>query len=179
MNLELTILSQIGQTFLKWNRKENNSIEVNAKKLKFFPAATKPAFALAMTLDKTPYIDPDIEEERQEKIRKLDVSLRVDKVQFGLFYRPPLGVTRNFSVEWEGFANKSLVWLFWEYDHKLIRVRIGDPMTEQTCSSVVIRFSNIRKLGISYDFGNPCKQTSLTLLCIFHPTLYQLYALTW
>lgn len=113
-----------------------------------------------MTLDKTPYLDPDIEEERQRTIRALDVHLRIDKVQIGLFYRPSPGAGREFSIEWEGsFIDKSLGWLSWEYEHKLMRVRIGDPMTEQTNSSIVIQFSNIRKLGINYDFGNPCKCT--------------------
>jgi RNA-dependent RNA polymerase len=152
-------MSQIGQKFLKWIRKDNNCIEIREKNLKFFPAKTRPLLGLAMTLDKTPYLDPDIEEERQTKIRLLnDANFRVDKVQIGLFYQPSPGKNRNFSIEWEGsFMDKSLGWLFWEYDHKLIRVQIGNRMTEETGSSIVIKFSNIRKLGINYDFGNPCK----------------------
>lgn len=108
------------------------------------------------TLDKTPYLNPDIEEELQEKKRLLDVSLRVDKVQIGLFYRPAPGANRSFSVEWEDhYTEKSLGWLGFEYEHKLIRIRLGDPMTEQIGSNIVIKFANIRKLAVSHDFGNP------------------------
>jgi len=157
--LGLKTMSQIGQRFLKWVRKETNYIQVGKKNLKFFPAKTRPLLGLAMTLDKTPYLDPDIEEERQKKIRFLtDHLLRIDKVQFGLFYRPSPAKGRCFSIEWEGsFTNKSIGWLSWEYEHKLIRVQIGNRMTEETGSSIVIKFSNIRKLGIDYDFGNPCR----------------------
>jgi RNA-dependent RNA polymerase len=117
-----------------------------------------PDRALAATLDKTPYVDPDIEAERQVKMRALDVQLRVDKVQIGLFYRPEPTANRCFSVEWEAsYTDKSIGWLYWEYEHKLIRIQIGDRMTEQTGSSIVIKFSNIRKLGAHYDFGNPCE----------------------
>ena len=40
-----------------------------------------------MTLEKTPYTSPDLEEERQNKNRLLDEALRVDAVQFGVFFR--------------------------------------------------------------------------------------------
>lgn len=112
-----------------------------------------------MTLDKTPYINPDIEEERQQKMRELDVHLRVDKVQMGLFYRQTPGANRSFSIEWEGsLVDRSLGWLSWEYEHQLMRVRVGDPMTEQTGFSIVVKFSNVRKLAVHYDFGNPCER---------------------
>ncbi|KAF7980169.1 hypothetical protein HWV62_39639 [Athelia sp. TMB] len=149
---------QVGNTFMKWYRKEGNRIKVGGKRntLKFYPSRTPPRRDLLTTLDKTPYLNPDIEEELQEKKRLLDVSIRVDKVQMGLFYRPAPGQNRNFSIEWEShFVEKSLGWLGWEYEHKLIRVRLGDPMIEQTGHNIVIKFSNIRKLAISHDFGNP------------------------
>ena len=143
-------------------KKESNGITINEKQLKFFPAKTKPFLALAMTLDKTPYVDPDIEEERQKTIRALNVHLRIDNIQVGLFYRPSPNAGRNFSIEWEcSLTDNSIGWLSWEYEHKLIRVRIGDPMTEQTGSSIVIKFSNIRKLGINCDFGNPGNHTAI------------------
>jgi RNA-dependent RNA polymerase len=150
-------MPQIGKLFLLWLKKDDNFIRINLKKLKFFRAKTKPLLGLMMTLDKTPYLDPDVEEERQKNIQALGVRYCVDKIQIGMFYRPSPGAGRNFSVEWEAsFSSKSLCWLSWEYDHKLLRVCIGDKMTEQTGSSIVIRFSNIRKLGIGCDFGNPC-----------------------
>lgn len=149
----------MGKVFLKWLRRDKkNHIKVGRNKLWFNHSDTKPPRALAATLDKAPYVSPDIEAERQDKIRKLDVQLRVDKVQFGLFYRERPGASRNFSIEWEGsYTNKSVGWLSWEYEHKLIRIQTGDRMTETTGASIVVKFSNIRKLGVNYDFGNPCK----------------------
>lgn len=128
---------------------QKNHIEVGTRKLRFFAADRPAPRVLAAKLDKTPYLDPDIEAERQDKIRKLGVRHRVDKIQIGLFYRRSPGASRNFSVEWEdSFIENSLAWLSWEYQHKRIRLQIGNPATEQRGSSIIIKFSNIRKLGV-------------------------------
>jgi RNA-dependent RNA polymerase len=89
-----------------------------------------------MTLEKTLYVNPDIEEERAEKILGLQHPLRVDEIQFGVFYRPayptyPKMVSRAFSIEWEhSYTQKSLGWLRFEYDHKLIRVEVIPTILE-------------------------------------------------
>jgi RNA-dependent RNA polymerase len=83
----------------------------------------------AQTLEKTPYLPPEIEEEREEKLQKLDVGLHVDKVQFGIFYRELYDLpeaSRRFSNEYElSYKNRSAGYLQIEYDHKLIRIRVG------------------------------------------------------
>src|ERR1700720_4694802 len=110
--------------FLRWISNNNNSIKVGRKKLKFVPKGTITSPELALFLDKSPYVDPNIEEECEKKIRILsDAHLRVDKIQIGLFYRCPDALNRSFSIEWEdSFLDKSLGFLSWEYEHKLIRV---------------------------------------------------------
>lgn len=81
----------------------------------------------AQTLEKTPYLPPEIEEEREEKLQKLDVGLHVDKIQFGVFYRSSTdspGASRRFSNEYELYhRDRSAGLLQIEYDHKLIRIK--------------------------------------------------------
>ena len=110
-------------------------LKIDNKKLKFFREGAPPK-GLALTLEKTPYVNPDLEEEREKKLRALEARLRVDIVQFGTFYRPKypskddeLLVPRAFSIEWEGnYVKHSIGWLTFEYDHKLIRITVSpDP----------------------------------------------------
>ena len=82
----------------------------------------------AQSLEKTPYLPPEIEEEREEKMQKLNVGLHVDKVQFGVFYRIPGDspkASRRFSNEYElSHRDRSAGFLQIEYDHKLIRIQV-------------------------------------------------------
>ena len=119
----------LGNRFLFWIKEK--PLKIQGKKIKFFRAGH--AFqGVALTLDKTPYTNPDIEEERQNKLRDLQDHFRVDLVQFGVFYRPKYPSTpsepltsRAFSVEWEGkYTTHGIAWLSFEYDHKLVRVRV-------------------------------------------------------
>jgi len=117
---------KLGHNFLKFVRE--NPIRIDGRKIKFFPCNEGPQRGLAVTLEKTPYINPDIEEERQQKIYDLQEAFRVDEVQFGVFYRayPTTAPPRAYSIESElNLAMKSLGWLRFEYDHKLIRIEVS------------------------------------------------------
>jgi RNA-dependent RNA polymerase len=127
----LTIPSEkLGHKFLEYVY--NNPLKINKKRLKFFRKEA-PEKWLSLTLEKTPYVSPDLEEERDRKLRALDGRLRVDIVQFGIFYRPNYPSTdseplqpRAFSIEWEGnYVKNSIGWLAFEYDHKLIRITVS------------------------------------------------------
>jgi RNA-dependent RNA polymerase len=121
--------AEIGLKFLNWVK--DRPLKIEGKKVKFYRRGNPPP-GLALTLDKTPYIDPDIEEQRQEKIWDLRDQFRVDAVQFGVFYRPKYPsspqerlTSRAFSVEWEGtYTTESIGWLSFEYDHKVIRIKV-------------------------------------------------------
>jgi RNA-dependent RNA polymerase len=130
----LTVPSEkIGNKLLE--HLHHNPLKIDKRKLKFFREGDPPKY-LALTLEKTPYVNPDIEEERDKKLRALEARLRVDIVQFGTLYRPtypskddePLH-PREFSIEWEGnYVKHSIGWLTFEYDHKLIRITVSiDP----------------------------------------------------
>lgn len=119
----------IAKKFLQWVK--DVPLKIEGKKIKFYRRGC-PREDIAITLDKTPYINPDIEEEHQQKVWDLKDYFRVDAVQFGVFYRPhyptkpsePLK-SRAFSVEWERkYVTESIGWLAFEYDHKLIRIKV-------------------------------------------------------
>jgi RNA-dependent RNA polymerase len=123
--------SDIGNKFHRWI--QDSPLKMKGKKLKFFRLGLPKERGLAVTLDKTPFVNPDLEEEHQKKLWDLQDSFRVDTVQFGFFYRPkypsnnsePLS-PRAFSIEWEhNCATESIGWLSFEYEHKLIRLKVS------------------------------------------------------
>ncbi|KAF8151715.1 RNA dependent RNA polymerase-domain-containing protein [Crassisporium funariophilum] len=140
----------------------NDPIKIEKKKIKFFKRG-QPSPWLAATLQKTPYVNPDKEEERQEKLAKLDSTLRVAIVQFGVFHRPKYPTRseealspRDFSIEWErDYVKDSCAWITVDYDHKLIRMTLGDELTEKDGYDVCINFSSLKVIGAGYDFGEP------------------------
>jgi RNA-dependent RNA polymerase len=124
--------TKIGHEFQRYIRK--NPIRIQGKNLKFTTSNQPPAKGLALTLEKTPYINPDIEEQRQQIIHQLQDPLRVDEVQFGVYYRtyrktrtttkfvPP----REYSVECKlDYTRHGEGWLRFEYDSKLIRIEVS------------------------------------------------------
>ncbi|KAI0345277.1 RdRP-domain-containing protein [Trametopsis cervina] len=149
----------VGQKLYKLCRAKALSIRVKGKEIRFIISGKKPMPKKAQTLEKTPYLPPEIEEEREEKLQKLDVGLHVDKIQFGVFYRSSTdspGASRRFSNEYELYhRDRSAGLLQIEYDHKLIRIKLGNPMTEEIAHNIVIKFDIIRKLAMGLDFGHP------------------------
>ncbi|KAI0362487.1 RdRP-domain-containing protein [Trametes cingulata] len=150
---------RVGDRLLKRVYEEGKPIVINGRKMRLFRGKKAPGRALKETLEKTPYLEPDEEEKHEDKLRRLDIGLHVDKVQFGVFYRrpeDPMTAPRIFSNEYEiSHRDKGAGMLWFEYDHKLIRIQLGDRMTEEIGSNIAITFSNIRKVAIGMDFGNP------------------------
>ncbi|KAF8077751.1 RNA dependent RNA polymerase-domain-containing protein [Lyophyllum atratum] len=152
--------SEVGMKFLRWV--QDRPLRFEGKKIKFYRRGHSSHPGLALTLDKTPYINPDIEEERQKKLWDLRDQFRVDAVQFGVFYRPKYPLipeerltNRAFSIEWERtYTTDSMGWLAFEYDHKVIRISLGNEMMDKFGSSIAINFASIQKIAVGYD-GNP------------------------
>lgn len=60
------------------------TIKVGGKRLKFIPTTKHiPPYTLA-ALQKAPYVNPDIAQERQQKIDALSSDFRIDKLQIGV-----------------------------------------------------------------------------------------------
>ena len=93
--------------------------------MRFFRTKERPPYWLATTLEKTPYLPPEIEETKETILRKLDVAFHVDKVQFGTYFREKYPGGRSFSVEWQ---KQDVAWLKFEYDHKLIQIKVEQPL---------------------------------------------------
>ncbi|KAG2355838.1 RNA dependent RNA polymerase-domain-containing protein [Suillus spraguei] len=133
------------------------TIKVGKKRLKFIPANKHIPNSALVTLAKAPYVDPDIAQKRREKIDALSSAFRIAKVQIGTFYRPQdtrPSDPRAFSVEWQFDLLDGLGWLNFEYEHKLIRAKVGDPARGQLLYSLIVTFININKMAVGYDFGN-------------------------
>ncbi|KAG2750605.1 RdRP-domain-containing protein [Suillus brevipes Sb2] len=133
------------------------TIKVGKKRLKFIPTNKYIPNDVLVTLEKAPYVDPDIAQRRQEKIDALSSNFRIAKLQIGTFYRPQDASPsdpRAFSVEWEANLLNGLGWLSFEYEHKLIRAKVGDPARGQLSYSLIVTFTNINKMALGYDFGN-------------------------
>ncbi|KAJ3544084.1 hypothetical protein NMY22_g2913 [Coprinellus aureogranulatus] len=113
----------LGRKFLGHVR--GNPIKVLGKKLHFRHGGKPPRRHVVATLDKTPFVDPDIEEKHVQTVWALDRSLRLEKVQFGAFFRKSYPGGRSFSVEWEkSYAPVGFASLKFEYDHKLLRLTV-------------------------------------------------------
>uniref|UniRef100_A0A0W0FPC4 RNA-dependent RNA polymerase n=1 Tax=Moniliophthora roreri TaxID=221103 RepID=A0A0W0FPC4_MONRR len=141
----------IGHKFLDWVKE--NPLKIRGNKIKFYRKWEPPWHSLVMTLQRTPFVDPDIEEAHANKVLQLDDKLRVDIAQFGVFFKSPrAGSVREYSVEWQhDYTKISTAWLKFEYDHKLIRIMLGNPMTEEIGYSIAINFASIQKIGVGYD----------------------------
>ncbi|KAF8844823.1 RdRP-domain-containing protein [Paxillus ammoniavirescens] len=156
----LTVTRKHGGKFLRLNKNGEISVTVKEKKLRFIGPNNNPIPRwLALELEKAPFIDPDIAKDRQSRIDSLNQPFLVTRVQIGTFYRPKNALPREpraFSVEWDqDLRQDSLAWLFFEYEHKLLRVRIGDPMQEQTFYNIILKFASINRMAMEHDFGNP------------------------
>ena len=120
---------KVGDKFLKLVCGERVPVVINGRKMRFFRSKNKPGRGLQETLEKTPYMEPELEEKREDKLRRLDIGLHVDKLQFGIFYRrpkDPMTASRVFSNEYEiSHREKGAGLLWFEYDHKLIRIQVG------------------------------------------------------
>ncbi|KAJ7461474.1 RNA dependent RNA polymerase-domain-containing protein [Mycena latifolia] len=159
-----------------WVVNRKNPIKVGNKKIKLQKGFHGTREYEALTLSKTPYVDPDIEREHQHKLNELEEALRVDVVQFGFYYRdypakpipdnkpPPL---RKFSTEWERLyfnttppprhrssspgPPSGVAWLRFNYDHKVIRIQLGDESTEYLGANININFASISRIALGYD----------------------------
>ncbi|KAF9265704.1 RdRP-domain-containing protein [Marasmius fiardii PR-910] len=146
---------KIGHQFLDWVRQR--PLKIEGRKIKFYlDKQRKLRHWLSLTLQRTPYVDPDIEEAHQQKLHDLDAAFRVDTVEFGVFFSGISAAgkrkSREFSIEWkQDYTKESAAWLRFEYDHKLIRITLGNSMTERTGYSIAIPFASIMKVGYGYD----------------------------
>ena len=80
-------------------------------------------------MEKTLYLNPEIEEELEAKLEKLNVGIHVDKLQIGVYFRRPgddATKHRLFSVEHViAPKTRSAGILQFEYERKLLRLVVS------------------------------------------------------
>ncbi|KAI9452162.1 RdRP-domain-containing protein [Russula earlei] len=152
----LRVAEKLGKRLLRWNYdSEENNIVVNGRHLRLFNAHRSVPFPVQQTLEKALYIDPDRDRLRSHmEYQARQVRLRIARLQFGVWYKPSNspGKGRSFSVEYErDFLRQSSAYISVVYEHKLVHI---DRETEENNYLILVKFSNIRKLGLGYDEFN-------------------------
>ncbi|KAK0501876.1 hypothetical protein EDD18DRAFT_1101583 [Armillaria luteobubalina] len=139
----------IGQKLLKWAKE--TPIRIKIKKIKMHKKGPVNDH-VALTLQRMPFVNPDIEEEWEDKCQQLD-SKEEHLVQHA------------YSIEWErDYAVNSAAWLKFKYEHRLICINLGNKTTETEGQTIAISFSSIQKMAVSYD-GKPLSLTTLSDIC--------------
>ncbi|RPD60068.1 RdRP-domain-containing protein [Lentinus tigrinus ALCF2SS1-7] len=142
---------QLGERFLRAAvRSGGERIQILGKTVYIKRGQERPPKGLIERLNKTPYVDPD---EEADRIRKMDVirdlRILVDVVQFGVYFRHPRDsrtANRTFSIEHEIRREEAYVGeLTYDYNHKLLRIELGDYISENTSDHIVIDIANIKK----------------------------------
>ena len=126
----LTLPDQwIGERFFRWATKRGNGVQVLGRRLWISKCKERVKRGLVEALNKTPWVDPGEEAEREEKLTRIH-SLRVilEAIQFGIyFHRPgdPNTAHRYFSMEYEIHRDDTISGeLLFDYDHKLFRIEV-------------------------------------------------------
>lgn len=121
---------KVGQKLVKLSRNGELAVQCRDEQIVFRISPNRPPKYVTAVLEKTPYLQPDIEEERETINEKLSHRLAIDKIQFGVFYRDPNDppdASRRFSNEYELTRRNQYAagFLVVEYEHKLIRLKVS------------------------------------------------------
>lgn len=110
---------------------EIKPIKMEGRKLEFSLGRKKPHSDVVRILAKTPYVSPKVEKAHQDTLRALEGCIRVDVLQFGVFYceKYPCEIP-SFSIEWERRYDgpKSYASLSFEYNDRLLRIQVNDML---------------------------------------------------
>ncbi|KAF8831581.1 hypothetical protein HHX47_DHR1000493 [Lentinula edodes] len=149
---------KIGERFLK--HVKQYPVKIHGKKITFGDKHSTPTDQETAMLQKAPWVDPEKEKDREWRVLELEQGpgLRVVTLQFGVLFQNPKarpGESRAYSIEWEKeYASKGQAWLKFEYDHKLLKIEVGDRLSENFGSNIVLYFASISKIAVGYEYGN-------------------------
>lgn len=119
---------EVGSKFLQWLREDKSHIVRVLEKKMYFARLEQPPYKdIAQTLERSVYVGPEKQLEREEILRKLDQVLRVAKVQFGIWFKEDdlPDTARSFSIEYERDLVKSSAGLLdLVYDRKMVRIEV-------------------------------------------------------
>ena len=174
----LRVTRMLGKQILKWNYdSKDQRIVVCGSPLLLFNNHQDLTADVRLTLERARYIDPEHDRlYNQKKDYASQVRLRIANVQIGAWHRNPNEQRRAFSVEYDReFLRHSTAYITVVYEHSLIRIevsaapslvarivdgyptQIGERGAKKDCFLILVKYTNIKKLGIGYDeFGKPC-----------------------
>ncbi|KAF8123146.1 RNA dependent RNA polymerase-domain-containing protein [Boletus edulis] len=154
-----TMTRSEGRKFQYFSERRQIIVNVKGRGLRFFPNNNVVEIPLILELEKAPFVDPEIARDRARRINALCDPFHLTHVQIGTFYYPKgAGAQdpRSFSIEWDrNLSRKSMGLLFFEYEYKSLRIRIGDPAQEQIFHNIIIRFSSINEMSMGRDSRDP------------------------
>ncbi|OSD06554.1 RdRP-domain-containing protein [Trametes coccinea BRFM310] len=150
----------LGRAFFRWAIRPENRIRIRGRKVYLQEGDKPPRRRTIQVLHKTPFIDPTIEEEREARNYRIgQIGIVIDAIQFGVYFRrpdDPPTANRVFANEYEirrmdTFSGR----LCLDYDHKMMRIEMGNCVTDKTSEHIVIDLSNIKKIGYgTIEAGN-------------------------
>ncbi|KAH9850349.1 RdRP-domain-containing protein [Lenzites betulinus] len=147
---------KLGDDFFRWVCMKGHSVKVNGRKLWFSRSEKRPPRRLVESLSKTPYIDPTQEEERELLVSRIrGIGIILDAIQFGVYFRypddPPTS-NRRFSNEYEICrADTFSGQLCLDYNNKVLRIEMGNSVTDHDSTHIVIDTPNIKKIAYGTD----------------------------
>ena len=125
--------NDLATRFERWFRDPANKktgIRVLNRKMHFSRSPRKIYPQKRQILENAMYIGPEQEEKRESILAETSTQLRVARVQFGVWHRPPTPKggkipDRIFSVEYErDYSVNSAAYLEVNYEHKCIRIEV-------------------------------------------------------
>ncbi|KAI1797142.1 RdRP-domain-containing protein [Ganoderma leucocontextum] len=148
--------NHIGERFFKWALRGGNRVCVNGRKLYLCKSEERVKRGLVEALNRTPYLDPREQAERLEKLERIrGIRIILDAIQFGVYFHHPGDPTtahRYFSNEFEIRRDETFSGeLLFDYNHKILRVEMGDCVSEDTVEHIVIDLPNIKKSAYGSD----------------------------
>ncbi|KAL5489956.1 hypothetical protein ACEPAI_4789 [Sanghuangporus weigelae] len=149
---------KLGQVLLQLAIDNKDFPCVNSRRIRMRESERKPNKGRVETLRKLPYQDPSIDRERDNILFELSVSWRIDKLQLGVWISRPTphrgtGCQGVFAVEWEkDYTAAGNAQVEFKYDRKSLRLRLGDPFSDDETHYVVIKYSNIQHFWVGYEF---------------------------
>jgi RNA-dependent RNA polymerase len=126
----LRVTKFVGNGLHRWIRDSNeNKVFVKGRALRLFRTSRPVSPLVKQQLEKALYVGPEKEKQRKVIEGQTGETLRIAKVQFGVWYRQPNSPPnhgRAFSIEYEqDFLSKSEAYISVVYEYKLIRIDVG------------------------------------------------------
>ncbi|KZS90023.1 RdRP-domain-containing protein [Sistotremastrum niveocremeum HHB9708] len=148
----------IGERFLEATTRKEQPIKVvlNGRTIRFRRAdKPDPPTDVVTVLKKVPWIPPEVSSKREETLKALDHDIQINKVEFGVIDKEHPR-QRIFCVEWQRhLIDSDYCVLSIEYQYKSIRIRIGNPIRDDTVYSIVVKFASVKTIVLGEDVGNP------------------------